>query len=102
MKTMLSVTTLIVMLCLVAGAVLAQSGNELFSQALLKERTEGNMPKAIKLYQAIVEKYSTDGPSRRQCSSSNRFVLRKTGQDGRRPEKHSIALLRVTRIRRDL
>ena len=60
MRILLTVVTAIGMLGMIAGAVLAQSGNELFSQALSKERTEGNMAEAIKLYQAIVQKYSSD------------------------------------------
>ena len=60
MKILLILVTAITMLALVAGGVMAQSGNELFSQALLKERTEGNMAEAIKLYQTIVAKYSSD------------------------------------------
>ena len=60
MKTILTVVIAIVMLSLVGGAVLAQSGNDLFQQALVKERTEGNMAEAIQLYQTIVQKYGTD------------------------------------------
>ena len=48
------------MLALAVGAVVAQSGNDLFQQALVKERTDGNMAAAIALYQTIVEKHGTD------------------------------------------
>jgi len=41
-------------------AVGAQSGNDLFQKALLMERTEGNLPQAIKLYQRIVDKFAGD------------------------------------------
>ena len=41
-------------LSLAAAAPAAQSANDLFQQALTKERTEGNLPEAIKLYQQIV------------------------------------------------
>ena len=60
MKKSLIVAIAIATLSLVGGAVLAQSGNDLFQQALVKERTEGNMAEAIKLYQTIVQKYGTD------------------------------------------
>jgi Tol biopolymer transport system component len=50
------------MLVLAITAVVGQSGNNLFQQALVKERTEGNIAAAIALYQAIVDKYSTDRP----------------------------------------
>ena len=60
MKTVLSVVIAIGMLGLVSSAALAQSGNDLFQQALVKERTEGNMAEAIKLYQTIAQKYGTD------------------------------------------
>jgi len=41
-------------------AVGAQSGNDLFQKALVMERTEGNLPEAIKLYQRIVDRYAGD------------------------------------------
>lgn len=41
-------------------AVGAQSGNDLFQKALLMERTEGNLPEAIKLYKRIVDKSAGD------------------------------------------
>src|SRR6185295_5904841 len=60
MKNILTVTIAMVMLALVGGSVLAQSGNDLFQQALVKQRTEGNLPEAIKVYQTIVQKYRSD------------------------------------------
>ena len=60
MKTVMTVLITLGMLVLLGGAVLAQTGNDLFQQALVKERTEGNLPEAIKLYQTIVQKYSSD------------------------------------------
>src|SRR5437660_12835582 len=56
--TVLMITTAV--FTLVSGAVLAQNGNDLFQQALVKERTEGNLTEAIKLYQTIVQKYGAD------------------------------------------
>ena len=38
----------------------AENANDLFQQALAKERTEGNLPEAIKLYQSIVNKYASN------------------------------------------
>src|ERR1039457_4329399 len=43
---------------LAAAAPAAENANDLFQQALVKERTEGNLPEAIKLYQRIVDKYA--------------------------------------------
>lgn len=60
MKALVSTVITIGMLALGVGAVVAQSGNDLFQQALVKERTDGNMAAAIALYQTIVEKYGTD------------------------------------------
>src|SRR5436189_276365 len=61
MKIVLTVLMITVgVFALVSGAVLAQTGNDLFQQALVKERTEGNLPEAIKLYQSIVQKYGSD------------------------------------------
>jgi Tol biopolymer transport system component len=45
---------------LAAAAPAADTANDLFQQALVKERTEGNLPEAIKLYQRIVDKYATN------------------------------------------
>src|SRR5438105_11320383 len=60
MKNVLTVVIAMGMLALIGGTILAQSGNDLFQQALVKERTEGNLPEAIKLYQSIVQKYGSD------------------------------------------
>src|ERR1039458_3651163 len=43
-----------------AAAPAAENANDLFQQALVKERTEGNLPEAIKLYQRIVDKYGSN------------------------------------------
>jgi hypothetical protein len=47
---------------LAATAPAAENANDLFQQALVKERTEGNLPEAIKLYQRIVDKYEGGTP----------------------------------------
>ena len=41
---------------LAACAPAADNANDLFQQALVKERMEGNLPEAIKLYQKIIDK----------------------------------------------
>jgi len=52
---------LILAVSLVAGiAPAAENPSDLFQQALVKERTEGNLPEAIKLYQRIVDKYASN------------------------------------------
>jgi len=40
--------------------VAAESGNDLFQKALVKERTEGNLAEAVQLYQRIVQKYGSN------------------------------------------
>ena len=60
MKARISILITVTMLALAVGVVIAQSGNDLFQQALVKERTEGNMAAAIALYQTIVEKHASD------------------------------------------
>ena len=42
------------------SAAFGETGNELFQKALVKERSEGNLKEAIKLYQQVVEKYGKD------------------------------------------
>ena len=76
--------------------ILAQSGNDLFQQALVKERTEGNLPEAIKLYQTIVDKHGSDRKLAAKSLVPNRAGLRKARQ--RRSPKDLRA--NCTRIRR--
>ncbi len=45
---------------LAANAAAAENAYDLFQKALLKERTEGNLPEAMKLYQRIVDKFATN------------------------------------------
>ncbi len=47
-------------LAIAAPAPAADKPNDLFQQALVKERTQGNLPEAIKLYQRIVDKYASN------------------------------------------
>jgi Tol biopolymer transport system component len=51
---------LMVIIAVSAIAIGAESGHDLFQKALVLERTEGNLPEAIKLYQRIVEHRSSD------------------------------------------
>src|SRR5689334_7124590 len=59
MKRTLSFATIFAAIWLVSAA-LAETGNELFQKALVKERSEGNLKEAIKLYQQVVEKFGKD------------------------------------------
>ena len=38
----------------------AQTGSDLFSQALAKERVDGNLPEAIRLYERVVTEFASD------------------------------------------
>jgi Tetratricopeptide repeat/WD40-like Beta Propeller Repeat len=77
MKFLLAVGIAISMFVVLLGAGVAQSGNDLFQQALVKERTEGNMAEAIQLYQAIIAKHGAD----------QKLVARALVQMGRSYEK---------------
>jgi len=59
-KIVLKIAIAVGMLTLIGGVLVAQTGNDLFQQALVKERTEGNLQEAIRLYQTIVQKYGSD------------------------------------------
>ena len=45
---------------LVASGAAAQSGHDLFQQALVKERAEGNLQEAIDLYERIAREFPDD------------------------------------------
>jgi Tol biopolymer transport system component len=60
MKTLVATAITISLLAFGASALTAQSGNDLFQQALVKERTEGNPAAAIAIYQTIVDTHKTD------------------------------------------
>jgi Tol biopolymer transport system component len=59
MKRILMLITVVIASLLVAD-VIAQSGSELFSQALAKERTEGKLDEAIALYQRVATEFASD------------------------------------------
>jgi tetratricopeptide (TPR) repeat protein len=56
-----STLAIAVLLCAFsAGVVFSQSGHDLFQQALVKERADGNLEEAIKLYQRLVREFAQD------------------------------------------
>ena len=60
-RTILQRSAVIVAAALVLSSLVsAQSAHELFQQALSKERAEGNLQEAIKLYQRVVDAASAD------------------------------------------
>ncbi len=60
MKKASIATATVLFVALSAGVAAAQSGYDLFQQGLIKERAEGNLDEAIKLYQRIVREYASD------------------------------------------
>src|SRR6187200_1834535 len=60
MKTIRTLIIVTGLIALLVGAVHAETGNDLFQKALVKQNTEGNMAEAIKIYQTIVQKYGND------------------------------------------
>jgi Tol biopolymer transport system component len=64
MKKVLRTTTIVVvtagMVVLGGGPVLAQSGHDLFQQALVKERAEGDLRGAIDLYERVAREFASD------------------------------------------
>ena len=50
----------VVLVTLGGGVALAQNGHDLFQQALVKERAEGDLEAAIELYQRIVTEHAED------------------------------------------
>jgi len=56
-----SVLAMAVLLCVFSGGVVAgQSGQDLFQQALVKERADGNLQEAITLYRRVVSEFAKD------------------------------------------
>jgi Tol biopolymer transport system component len=62
MKTIAMAVAAFSLTVLCGGPVLAQSGNELYQQALVKERAEGDVQGAIEIYQRIVRGFAGDRP----------------------------------------
>ena len=60
MKTLITAVFTISLLTIGVGAAAAQSGYDLFQQALVKERADGNLAEAIQLYRRIVRDFAAD------------------------------------------
>ena len=60
MKRAFTLAIAVLLCALSAGLVFCQSGHDLFQQALVKERADGNLAEAIKLYQRIVREFGKD------------------------------------------
>jgi Tol biopolymer transport system component len=60
MKRAFTLAIAVLLCALSAGVVFSQSGHDLFQQALAKERADGNLEEAIKLYQRIVREFAKD------------------------------------------
>jgi len=62
MKTISSAVVAVALTVALLGSAAAppQSGNELFQKALVKERSEGDLTEAIKLYQTLLQEYGKD------------------------------------------
>ena len=59
MKLVSTITTAVVAIVLAGAALVAQSGNDLYAQALVKERT-GSYSEAVAIYQTIVDKHASN------------------------------------------
>ena len=65
---------------LLAAAILAaQSGNDLFQQALLKERSQGDLAGAIQIYERILKQHASD---RKLASQALRQIAHCQGRQG--------------------
>jgi len=60
MKRFTMTVVLLSLMALSVGPATAQSGHDLFQQALLKERAEGELGEAIQLYEQIVRDFAAD------------------------------------------
>jgi Tol biopolymer transport system component len=60
MKRAFTLAIAVLLCAFSAGVVFSQSGHDLFQQALVKERADGNLEEAIKLYQRIVREFAKD------------------------------------------
>ncbi len=60
MKTLTVIMTVGALFALAAETAVAQNGYDLFQQALVKERADGDLQAAIELYQRIVREHSGD------------------------------------------
>ena len=60
MKRITTLPTMVLLLALTSSSALAQSGYDLFQQALVLEQAEGDLEKAIRIYERIVEGFADD------------------------------------------
>ena len=60
MKRAFTLAIAVLLCAFSAGVVFSQSGHDLFQQALVKERADGNLEEAVKLYQRIVREFAQD------------------------------------------
>jgi len=60
MKRITLAAVILSLMALGVGPATAQNGHDLFQQALLKERAEGELAEAIRLYTQIVQDFATD------------------------------------------
>jgi Tol biopolymer transport system component len=58
-----------------------RSGNAVFEQALAKERVEGNVPEAIRLYEKVVAEFAADRPLAAKALLQVGLCYEKLGQD---------------------
>jgi len=62
MKTLRIGLLAVALTLLVSTPVLAQTGHDLFQQALVMEQAEGNLQEAIQLYERVVQEFGGDRP----------------------------------------
>ena len=60
MKTLSRVAIALSLALLAAGPLMAQTGHDLFQQALVKERADGDLRGAIAIYERIVREFTAD------------------------------------------
>jgi hypothetical protein len=62
MRTISTITLFVSLALLDAVPVLAQTGHDLFQQALVKERADGDLRGAIEIYERIAREFTPDRP----------------------------------------
>ena len=75
--------TAVVVVVMFAAVITSQtpSGHALFQQALAKERVEGNLPEAIKLYERVVTEFASDRALAAQALVQIGLSYEKLGRD---------------------
>ena len=82
MKRITIAATALSLTLLCGGPLLAQSGNDLYQQALVKERAEGDVQGAIELYQRIAREFAADRPLAAKALVQMGLCYEKLGQQG--------------------